>query len=297
MQLVRYEQARRALAECQRVDEVKDLRDKASAMAAYARQAQDTTMVLMAQEIKVRAERRAGEMLRQLSDAGDRHTGRNDSRVESHDATPRPTLDDIGITKDQSSRWQSIAAIPSEIFESVISDAKATEENLTSAVFLRIAKDLRKADASTSSPTIRERKELASAEQTDFLAKSASTPPTPSSRVQADEDSSGDKSVRVPLTDQQEDYGPSAEETALLDELDEANQRAFESVVALADEDDKLAGALRIIADREEEIARLTAELCVVKEARDGFMSSRNEAIQMVKSLQRKLAQAERKAA
>lgn len=134
-QLVRYEQARHALAECQRVDEVKDIRDKAEAMAAYARQAKDTEMIQWATEIKVRAERRAGEMLRDSADRGERH---HHGRVSPADDKPT-TLGDLGISANQSSRWQSLASMSDDHFETAVATAKDTAGQVTTAFMLREA--------------------------------------------------------------------------------------------------------------------------------------------------------------
>jgi hypothetical protein len=144
--LVRYEAARVALAEAHRVDEVKDIRDKAEAMAAYARQAKDQELILWATEIKVRAERRAGELLTTM----EKNKG-GDARkyTRSHDETGvvdekgPPTLADLGIHRNESHRWQQLASMSDEHFETAVATAKDTAGQVTTAFMLREAEKLR----------------------------------------------------------------------------------------------------------------------------------------------------------
>lgn len=135
MQLVRYEQARTALAACHSVDEVKDIRDKAEAMAAYARLAKDTDMIQWATEIKVRAERQAGAMLAESAKNGER--ARQGKPSDGHKPA---TLTQLGLTTNQSSRWQSLASMTDEHFETAVATAKDTAGQVTTAFMLREAK-------------------------------------------------------------------------------------------------------------------------------------------------------------
>lgn len=143
-ELAKYNTARHALQVAASVDEVKDIRDKALAMAAYAKQANDTALIEWATEIRVRAERRAGEMLAAQKAAGLMNTGAKGVgpiAVDRGDRNTPPTLNDIGISKDQSSRWQKLAAVPEDKFEQAVAAAKEVAREVTfTAIFKALAK-------------------------------------------------------------------------------------------------------------------------------------------------------------
>lgn len=122
MQLVRYEAARQAIAEYKSVDEVKDFRDKALAIEAYAKQANDYELERDAAIARVRAERRCGELLAEMHKAkGTDYGGTgHDTRAARASYSPPRTLSDMGITYDQSSKWQRLAAVPEAEFEAAI---------------------------------------------------------------------------------------------------------------------------------------------------------------------------------
>lgn len=112
MNITRYDAARSALCEAHRVDEVKEIRDKAAALTEYARQANDNEMYRWATEIKLRAERKAGEL---LAAQVQHHGGRPAKR--SSEKTVSKSLEELGVTKQQSSDWQKIAKIDEKEFE------------------------------------------------------------------------------------------------------------------------------------------------------------------------------------
>ena len=63
-----YSQAKKAIAEARTTDDVKEVRNKAMTIRMYAQQAKDTQMEKDAIFIRLRAERRIGEMLREGKD-------------------------------------------------------------------------------------------------------------------------------------------------------------------------------------------------------------------------------------
>lgn len=132
--IVRLDDACKALAEARSLDEAKLIRDQAEAFRHYAqRRGLGRAAMLDAAEIKLRAERRLGEMLAAMP----KHNG----DPLSHDVT---RVSDLGITRMDSHRWQRSLAVPEEAFERYIEGARADADKRppTTAGVLRLAKTL-----------------------------------------------------------------------------------------------------------------------------------------------------------
>lgn len=138
--LVHFSRARAELAKATQIDEVKEIRDKAEALRAYLKQ-QGESLETQNQcaEITIRAERRAGELLLENPPQGERK-GR--PKKVSCDSTPFVTLENLGLTRDQSSQWQKIGAMEEPHFEAYLTETKGARKELTTAGTLRAAKGL-----------------------------------------------------------------------------------------------------------------------------------------------------------
>lgn len=137
--LIKFNAMRFAISEAYRVDEVKLIRDRAEAYRYAMIQAkQSPSMIRQAEEIKVRAERRAGELLKEQV----RKKGERDDHIQISQAGifEKPTLSEQGITLNQSSNWQRIASIPEEVFEKFIGKSK----EITTSGAVKLAKKIEK---------------------------------------------------------------------------------------------------------------------------------------------------------
>jgi len=141
MQLVKLDAARRALVEASTLQEIKEIRDQAEAIRQYVKAAgYSLENQNQAAETRLRAERKAGELLKKMekNKGGWKSCG---DTMSPQDNTPR--LKDLGIHKKQSQRWQQIADLPEESFENKIEEVKQKYEELTQSIFLQLSKSLR----------------------------------------------------------------------------------------------------------------------------------------------------------
>ena len=129
--------ARLALAAALDMDDILSIRDKAEAVRVYAKTAGEGLVAQnMAAEIKLRAERKAGELLAVMEkNAG----GAKPAAPITGPIVVPVKLEEMGINKNQSSRWQREATVSDEVFESHIADCSKQQHELTQAGLLKLA--------------------------------------------------------------------------------------------------------------------------------------------------------------
>ena len=126
--LSRYDVACRAVAEAKAVDDIVEIVGQANAVHAYARQAKNRQMEIDAAEIRIRAERRLGELMAaQKASVGVNSGAAGQGRPKiggvpntppKHDAPP--TLTEAGIDKNLAKRARTYAAVPQGQFEQLL---------------------------------------------------------------------------------------------------------------------------------------------------------------------------------
>lgn len=128
---------KKAIEAVKTTDEVIEIRDEAVRMAAYARQANDRTTLEDCAEIRVRAERKLGQMIATQRDTVGLATGtRGQARPVtsgsgrlapgelSENSPGRPTLRQAGIDPNLAHRARRAASIPEENFNQHVAETR-----------------------------------------------------------------------------------------------------------------------------------------------------------------------------
>lgn len=149
--LAHLDRAKAEIALAEDVEEVKDLRDKAEALRIYQKQAGAGLEIQnRCAEIKIRAERRAGELLAEVPRSTAGRRVKNSTHAGGNFAT---TLKEHGIPPTTAERWQEIASIDEDTFEAEIAKTKGEKKELTSSQMVRKAKSVRRSKEKTSVKT------------------------------------------------------------------------------------------------------------------------------------------------
>ena len=147
--LVKYDSMCQAIAAAHDVDEAKEIRDKAMALEVYAQQAMNMQAELRAREIRLRAERKTGQLLKALQkgkgggDGSNQHEKSNSVHGARSCSEYAEAVANANLSEDQARRFQRLAKVDDDTFEAALSDPD--EKPTTSGI-------LRKSADSDSSP-------------------------------------------------------------------------------------------------------------------------------------------------
>ena len=134
--LIKLESATRMLAEARTLDEIREIRDTARAAQEYVKAKRlGEEAEKHAASIRLEASRRMGMVLQEAKDVGE--LSRGAAQTQSQTATTF-TLNDIGVTKDESSSMQTLARVPDAHWpverERMVSNGVRTERRAAAEV-------------------------------------------------------------------------------------------------------------------------------------------------------------------
>jgi N6-adenosine-specific RNA methylase IME4 len=133
------ERVRQTLIEADRFEDILQARSDGELYRQYAGQRRyGIDIQNIGAEIKLRAERRAGELLSTMP-KNNGQLFRGDVMIPRDDA---PTYSELGLNKQQASHWQRASALPEDLFEQYLAETKERHEPLTSAAVLALANAL-----------------------------------------------------------------------------------------------------------------------------------------------------------
>ena len=133
--LSNWDKAKNAVALCKSIDEVKVIKDQAEALRSYAKQANEGLEVQNnIADIKLRAERKIGELSKELPALGHRPKASHRGELKSQ------TLKELGIQHPE--RYEAIASLPKKEFEQHIKEVKASNKELTTVGVIQLARKL-----------------------------------------------------------------------------------------------------------------------------------------------------------
>ena len=125
--LIALDRARQWLVTAGSIEEVNELRARAEAVRVYTRQAElSKEAENAAAEIRLRAERRVGELLKEMELA----------RGRPRKMSSTTTICDLGVNRDQAATFQRMAAVPEQEFEDRLTTARG-DSRVSRAAVLR----------------------------------------------------------------------------------------------------------------------------------------------------------------
>jgi N6-adenosine-specific RNA methylase IME4 len=145
--LLDVEKARALLSKSKDLVEIRELKDKAKTVEVYLRAKNAAVEAQQdAAEIRLRAERRLGELIADMPKAkggGDTRgaAGAKSTGTRARPVVPQPpTLADRGIRKQDAAKFQQLAAIPVKKFDALLDVTRKKGERITASAPLKLVR-------------------------------------------------------------------------------------------------------------------------------------------------------------